>query len=95
MSIITKKVTMTESAWNALKVMLDDAHVDCERFYGTFASLINISDAQTALAEAETVAISETYSEDRWAADATDVGVTPDIPPAYLYMFTPLIDDEE
>ena len=86
MSTITKKVTMTETAWAILKEIVDDDYNECVTFGGEEHCRIDISDALTALAEAETIAVSETYAipqevRDAWAADATAVGVTPDVPP--------------
>lgn len=73
MSIITKKVTMTETAWSFVRHLLeDDEHYELPR---SNQGIIDCSDAITALAEAEIVAVSETYAlPDAWAKDAENEG---------------------
>lgn len=64
MSIITKRVTMTETAWEGLRSLLE--HV-CEGFDPSPMHDIDASDAITALAEAEIVAVTDTYEvKDTW-----------------------------
>lgn len=83
MSILTKKLTMTETAWAALKTMLTaqpDRNADQ---YGL--NFMDVQDAITALSEATIVSVTDTYAttrrnRDEWLRQAVDVGVTPDVP---------------
>lgn len=75
MSILTKKVTMTETAWNAVKVMLESQPDRNSDQYGL--NYIGVRDAITALAEAETIAVSDTYANptvDQWRREAEQQG---------------------
>ena len=87
MSILTKKVTMTETAWAEMSRLLEGLRRAKSLGHPYYAMSnvhqpMDVSDAITALAEAETVAVTDTYSRiadaqretDQWLRDAEQQG---------------------
>lgn len=67
MAVTTKRITMTDTAWAFLRRLLETEELDNVG--------IDCSDALTALAEAETIAVSETYAlPDTWLEEARKYG---------------------